>query len=71
MASILIKTKKAKCNTGNLIFRKKCSFPSGTLLSLSSYVGIGYNSAEPLTDKYRLFGAKSKQTISSLAPSRE
>ena len=41
---------------------------SGTLLSLSSYVDIErssakYNSAESLTNKYKLFGTKSKQTV--------
>ena len=41
------------------------------LLSLSSYVDIEYNSAESLTNKYKLFGTKSKRTINSLAPSKK
>ena len=41
------------------------------LLSLSSYVDIEYNSAESLTNKYKLFRTKSKRTINSLAPSKK
>ena len=47
MPSLSIKERKAKCNTDGLIFRKKSNLSSGTLLSLSSYVDIEYNSAEP------------------------
>ena len=55
MPSLSIKERKAKFNTDDLIFRKKSN--------LSSSVDIEYNSAESLTDKYKLFGTKSKQTI--------
>ena len=61
MTSLSTKERKAKFNTDNLIFRKESNFPSGTLLSLSNYVDIiEYNSAESLTNKYKLFGTKSK-----------
>ena len=43
--------------------KKSLNLPSGTLLSLSSYVDIEYNSAESLTNKYKFFGTKSKQTV--------
>ena len=39
--------------------------------NLSSYVDTEYNSAESLTNKYKLFGTKSKRTINSLAPSKK
>ena len=71
MPSLSIKERKAKFNTDDLIFRKESNLPSGTLLSLSSYFDIEYNSAESLTNKYKLFGTKSKRTINSLAPSKE
>ena len=71
MPSLSIKERKAKFNTDYLIFRKESNLPSGTLLSLSSYVDFEYNSAEPLTNKYKLFGIKSKRTINSLAPSKK
>ena len=73
MPSLSTKERKAKFNTDDLIFRKKFNSPSGTLLSLSSYVdtecnstersSAEYNSAESLTSKYKLFGTKSKQTV--------
>ena len=83
--SLPTKEIKAKFNTDDLIFRKKINLPSGTLLSLSSYVDIEcgsaeYNSAESLTNKYKLFKTKSKQTINfsnipkipfSLTPSKK
>ena len=61
MTSLSTKERKAKFNTDNLSFRKESNFPSGTLLSLSNYVDImEYNSAESLTNKYKLFRTKSK-----------
>ena len=71
MPSLSIKERKVKFNTDYRIFRKESNLPSGTLMSLSSYVDIEYNSAESLTNKYKLFGTKSKQTINSLVPSGE
>ena len=71
MSSLSIKKRKAKFNTDDLIFRKESDLPCGTLLFLSSYVDIEYNSAESLTNKYKLFGTKSKRTINSLAPFKE
>ena len=59
MPSLSTKERKAKFNNDDPIFRKKSN--------LSSYVGIEYNSAESLTNKYKLFGTKSKGTINSLA----
>ena len=63
MPSLSTKERKEKFNTDDLIFRKKSK--------LSSYVDIEYNSAESLTNKYKPFGTKSKQTINSLAPSKK
>ena len=63
MSSLSTKERKAKFNTDDLIFRKKSN--------LSSYFDIEYNSAESLTNKYKLFGTKSKRTINSLAPSKK
>ena len=69
MPSPSTEERKAKLNTDDLISRKKkFSLPSGTLLSLSSYVDIErssaeYNSAESLTSKCKVFGTKSKQLI--------
>ena len=71
MPSLSIKERKTKFNTDDLIFSKESNLPSGTLLFLSSYVDIEYNSAESLTNKYKLFGTKSKRTINSLAPSKK
>ena len=71
MPSLSIKERKAKFNTDDLIFRKKSNLPFETLLSLSSYVDFEYSSAESLTNKYKLFRTKSKQTINSLAPSKK
>ena len=51
--SLLILNKKTKkFNTDDLIFRKKSNLPS--------YFDTEYNSAESLTNKYNLFGTKSK-----------
>ena len=66
MLSLSIKERKAKFNTDDLSFRKESNLPSWTLLFLSSYVGIEYTSAESLTNKYNLFGTKSKQTVNFL-----
>ena len=63
MPSLSTKGRKAKFNTDDLIFRKKSNS--------SSYVDIEYNSADSLTNKYKLFGTKSKRTINSLAPSKK
>ena len=68
MPSLSTKERKAKFNTDDLIFRKKFNLPTGTLLSLSSYVDIQcssteYNSAESLTNKHKSFGTKSKHII--------
>ena len=60
MPNLSTKERKAKLNTDDLIFRKESSLPSGTLLSLSSYIDIEYNSAKSLTNKYKLIGTKSK-----------
>ena len=57
ISSLSTKERKAKFNTNNLTFRKKFSLRYGTLLSAE------YNSAESLTNKYKLFGTKSKQTV--------
>ena len=51
---------KTKFNTDDLVFRKKINLPSGTLLSTER------SSAESLVNKYKLFGTKSKQTVSFL-----
>ena len=57
MLSLPTKERKAKFNTDDLIFRKKFSLPFGTQLSAEC------KSAESLTNKYKLFGTKPKQTI--------
>ena len=66
MLSLSITERKAKFNTDDLSFRKEFNLPSWTLLFLSSYVDIEYTSAESLTNKYNLFGTKSKQTVNFL-----
>ena len=71
MISLSTKERKAKFNSDDLIFRKELNLPSRTLPSLSSYDDIEYNCAESLTNKYKLFGTKSKRTINSLAPSKK
>ena len=71
MPNLSAKERKAKFNTDDLTFRKESNLSSRTLLSLSSYVDIEYNSAESLTNKNKLFETKSKRTIISLAPSRK
>ena len=63
MPNLSTKRRKAKFNTDDLIFRKKSN--------LSNYVDIEYNCAELLTNKYKLFGTKSKRTINALAPSKK
>ena len=63
MLSLSTKERKAKFNTDDLIFRNESNLPSGTLLSLSSCADIEYNSAGSLTNKYKLFGTKLKQTV--------
>ena len=68
MLGLSTKERKAKFNTDDMIFRKRFSLPSRTLLSLSSHVDIErssaeYKSAESLTNKYKLFGTKSKQIV--------
>ena len=52
MSSLSTKKRKVKFNTDDLMFRKKSN--------LSSYFDTEYNSAESLTNKYKLFGTKSK-----------
>ena len=52
MPSLATKERKAKFNTGDLIFRKESNLPSGTLLS-----------AEYSRINNKLFGIKSKQTV--------
>ena len=49
--SLSTKERKAKFNTDDQNFRKQSNLPFGTL------------SAEPLTNKYQLFGTKSKQIV--------
>ena len=63
MLNLSTKERKAKFNIDDLIFRKKFSLPSVTLISLSSYVDIEWNSAESLeslTNKWKLFRTKTK-----------
>ena len=55
MSSQSTKERKVKFNTDDLIFQKKSN--------LSSHFDIEYNSVESLTNKYKRFGTKSKQTI--------
>ena len=71
MRNLSTKERKAEFNANDLIFRKESNLPPATLLSLSSYVDIEYNFAKSLTDKYKLFGTKSKRTINTLAPSKK
>ena len=52
MPSLSTKERKAKFNTDDMILRKKSN--------LLSYVDIEYNFAESLTNKYKLFGTKSR-----------
>ena len=63
MPSLSTKERKAKFNTDDLIFRKKSNLPS--------YFNIECNSAESFTNKYKLFGTKSKRTTNSLATSKK
>ena len=65
MLSLRTKERKAKVNNDDLIYRKKFSLPFGSLPS-AECSSIEYNSAEllkSLTNKYKLFGTKSKQTV--------
>ena len=62
MLSLSTKERKAKFNTDDLVFRKKFNLPSGTLLP-AERSSTEYNSAESITNKYKLFGTKSKQTV--------
>ena len=62
MSSLSTKERKAKFNTDDLIFRKKLNLPSGTLLSAECNP-IEHSSTESLTNKYKLFGTKSKQIV--------
>ena len=62
MPSLSTKERKADFNNNDLIFRKKFNLPSGTLLS-AERSSNEYNSAESLTNKYRLSGTKSKQAV--------
>ena len=62
MPSLSTKERKANFNNNDLIFRKKFNLPSGTLLS-AERSSNEYNSAESLTNKYRLSGTKSKQAV--------
>ena len=71
MPNLSTKERKAEFNANDLIFRKESNLPPATLLFLSSYVDIEYNFAKSLTDKYKLFGTKSKRTINTLAPSKK
>ena len=49
---LILNKKSKKFNTDDLIFRKNSN--------LSSYYDVEYNPAESLTNKYKLFGSKSK-----------
>ena len=65
MLSLRTKERKAKVNNDDLIYRKKFSLPFGSLPSTECN-SIEYNSAEllkSLTNKYKLFRTKSKQTV--------
>ena len=65
MLSLRTKERKAKVNNDDLIYRKKFSLPFGSLPP-AECSSIEYNSAEllkSLTNKYKLFGTKSKQTV--------
>ena len=62
MLNVSTKNRKAEFNTIDLIFRKKFNLPSGTLLS-AERSSNEYNSAESLTNKYKLSGTKSKQAV--------
>ena len=65
MLSLPTKERKAKVNNDDLIYRKKFSLPFGSLPSTECN-SIEYNSAEllkSLTNKYKLFRTKSKQTV--------
>ena len=62
MSSLSTKERKAKFNTNGLIFRKKFNLPSGTLLS-AEWNSIEHSSTKSLTNKHKLFGAKSKLLV--------
>ena len=64
MLSLSTKERKAKFNTDDLVFRKKFNLPSGTPSGKpAERSSTEYNSAESITNKYKLFGTKSKQTV--------
>ena len=68
MPSLSTRERKAKFNTNDMIFRKKFNLTSGTLLSAEGS-SAKYNfaeSLESLTNKYKLFRTKSKQTFNFL-----
>ena len=60
--SLLKKEREAKFNANDLIFTKKFSLPSGTLL-FAECSTTEYKSPAPLIRKYKPFGTKSKQTV--------
>ena len=61
MVAASIKDRKPEFNAVDLIVRKKFNLPSGTLSAERS--SNKYNSAESLTNKYKLSGTKSKQAV--------
>ena len=78
------KERKANFNTNDRIFTKKFHLPFGTLLSAecssTEHSFTEYNSTQSLTNKYKFFETKSKQTVSfsniskkhfSLTPSKK
>ena len=73
MPSLSTEERKAKFNTNDLIFRKKFNLPFGILLCAerSSTEYKSAESLESLKNKYKLFGTKSKQTVSFLNISKK
>ena len=68
MPSLSTEERKAKFNTNDLIFTKKFNLPFGILLC-AERSSTEYKFAElleSLKNKYKLFGTKSKQTVSFL-----
>ena len=61
MVASSIKDRKPEFNAVDLIVRKKFNLPSGTLSAERS--SNKYNSAESLTNKYKLSGTKSKWAV--------
>ena len=70
MLGLSTKKRKAKFNTDDLTFRKTFNLSSGTPLyaerSSTEQSSTEHNSAESLTNKYKLFWTKSKQTVNFL-----